>query len=116
MESKAVAGVEIKELTVKAIYEWLSEHLSSENTRDAMDPAHLVDAFLLEGVALSDLARMTNLTVSQMESMLPQSLQRIAAECKEVNRHFFQLRALVMTGVRPTSEPSLNDSDTSSPK
>ena len=116
MESKAAAGVIINELTVKDIYEWLSEFVSHETSAAATDHANIVDAYLLDGIALSDLRRMTNLTSKQMETMTPETLQRIALECKQVNRHFFQLRVMVTTGVRPAPETSLNGSDSSSPE
>lgn len=119
MDSKVISGVKIKELTVKDIYEWLADHLALEKaTKDKqeIDPATIVDNFLLEGIALADLRRMTSLTSKQMETVTPATLQNLAKECKQLNHHFFQLRAMVTTGVRPTPEPSLTSSDTPSPK
>lgn len=83
--------VRVRELTVKEIRQWLAE-LSV--TQEGVD---VVDQLLFDDVALSEIGRMTDLTADEMASATPSELDALAARCREVNRHFFALRARLMT-------------------
>lgn len=111
MKSRVIDGVEIHELTVGQIYDWLSEMVDREQRSDQSrtDPVDAVNRTLLPDCTLDDLARMSTLTVKQMRHLPPSSLALLARECQRMNPHFFRLAAGMATG----TFPPLSDSEIS---
>jgi len=83
--------VTIKELTVGEVRDWLTE---VENER-AEDPVH---ALALSECSLSDLARMSDIGIKSMEAFTPSELVDLVKACKDLNPHFFRVRA-ALSGV-----------------
>lgn len=112
MESRAVPGVVIRELTIACIYTWLVELMAAQDLGEPdQSPQAVVDRLILEDMPLTDLARMTSLPVSEMGKLTPSTLQALARECQAVNSHFFRLARGIRTGIFP----SLNDGVISAP-
>lgn len=86
----APVAVTVRELTVAEIRAWMA---------DAKVPAQpdLVDNLLLPGAALPDLTHLSSLTAEQIDLLTPSELERVLAEAKEMNSHFFGLLAAVTT-------------------
>lgn len=83
----------VRELTVGEIRVWLKE-LTLESTPD------LVTEALFDEVSLGDLARMTDLTVGDMDALLPSQLRLLMETAREINRDFFALRAKLTMAAR----------------
>lgn len=83
-----IGGVEltVKELCVSEIRALLCS-AEAENEDDALGD------FLLQDLRLCDLMAFTTLTKDQVEQMLPSHLEEVLAECKAMNRHFFEMGA-----------------------
>lgn len=81
--------VSVRELTLKEIRAWLAD-ASDESSADALD---FVGMTVVDGVTLEDLARMTDLTVADMDALTPSEVQRLADVCREVNPGFFRVAA-----------------------
>lgn len=56
-------------------------------------PADQVDALLLPGISLTELAAMTDLTLQDMAALPPSQLEKVLADCREVNPFFFGMQA-----------------------
>ncbi|MBK0415187.1 hypothetical protein JD974_12305 [Chromobacterium haemolyticum] len=56
-------------------------------------PADQVDAFLLPGISLTELAAMTDLSLEEMAALPPSQLEKVLADCREVNSYFFDMQA-----------------------
>jgi hypothetical protein len=84
-------SVEVRELTVAEVRNWMVD----VETGASEDPMH---ALALEECSLSDLARMSNMTASDMEAHGPSELADLLAKCKQINPHFFRVRA-ALSGV-----------------
>ena len=56
-------------------------------------PADQVDAFLLPGISLTELAAMTDLSLEDMAVLPPSQLEKVLADCREVNPNFFGMQA-----------------------
>lgn len=98
--------VTIKELTVGEVRDWLTE---VENERSE-DPVH---ALALAECSLSDLARMSDIAAGSMEAFTPSELGDLVKACKDLNPHFFRVRA-ALSGVarmmlEGTSPPVLTE-------
>ncbi|MBW7901266.1 MAG: hypothetical protein H3C26_07305 [Rhodocyclaceae bacterium] len=85
--------VQVKELTVSEIRQWLAD-LSAPKAEAEAD---VVDQLLFEGAAISEIGRMSDLTTAELASARPSELEAILARCREVNSHFFALRARLQT-------------------
>lgn len=55
-------------------------------------PADQVDAFLLPGISLTELAAMTDLPLEDMAALPPSQLEKVLADCREVNSYFFDMQ------------------------
>lgn len=84
-------AVTVRELTYTEVRDWLVE----TETGQAEDPLH---ALALEECSLSDLARMSSISVSELENNAPSDLADLLAACKALNPHFFRVRA-ALSGV-----------------
>lgn len=56
-------------------------------------PADQVDALLLPGISLTELAAMTDLSLEDMAALPPSQLEKVLADCREVNSYFFDMQA-----------------------
>ena len=83
--------VTVKELTVGEVRNWL---LDAE-TGVSEDPLH---ALALEECSLADLARMSDVDARALEDYTPSELALLVAAAKELNPHFFRVRA-ALSGV-----------------
>ncbi|MEO5347691.1 MAG: hypothetical protein H7834_15130 [Magnetococcus sp. YQC-9] len=64
---------------------------------------------LFESASLRDVARMTDLELEAMDVLLPSEIEALLAVCRELNPHFFQLRARLRTAmleVAQTARPA----------
>ncbi|MGE3319658.1 MAG: hypothetical protein AB7I18_10225, partial [Candidatus Berkiella sp.] len=52
----------------------------------------VLDQGLFEGIGLSDIVRMTDLTKCQIEHFTPSELQVVIQKCQELNPDFFGMR------------------------
>jgi len=85
--------VTVYELTVAEVRQWLKELAGRKGEGEKRDAADLaVDAGLYEDMQLEEIARMTDLTVEDMDAMTPSELRVVADACKEANAHFFAMR------------------------
>lgn len=80
-------AVEVRELTVGEIRRWLAE-LESE----ASEEADIVGEFLRSDLSLRDLARLTDLTVEDMDDLPQSAIGKIADTARKLNPDFFGLR------------------------
>lgn len=83
--------VTVKELTVGEVRNWL---LDAE-TGVSEDPLH---ALALEDCSLADLARMSDIDARALEDYAPSELAPLIAAARELNPHFFRVRA-ALSGV-----------------
>jgi len=81
--------VVVKELTTADVRDWMRE---IEQGLLPIDPAG--DA-LFDDVSLADIARMTTAQAEWLAEFAPSELRPLADLCKQVNPHFFRLRAVV---------------------
>lgn len=75
--------ITVFELTVEDCRRWIAESAQQYAEAD------LVRAALLEGISLYDIARMTDLSLEDMDRLTPSQLQEIAEHCRKVNGVFF---------------------------
>ncbi len=80
-------AVEVRELTVGEVRQWLAD-LESE----AAEEADIVGEFLRGDLSLRDLARLTDLTVEDMDDLPQSALAKIAETAKGLNPDFFGMR------------------------
>lgn len=76
--------VQVRELTVGEIRAWVAAI--------AEMPPDVTDQALFEELALSELARMTDLPVAEMSDLTPSELDQVLTVAKEVNQRFFAMR------------------------
>jgi len=84
-------AITVKELTVGEVRDWLTE-MEAGPGEDA------VHALALPDCSLADLARMSDVSVQALEAYTPTELAELVTTCKELNPHFFKVRA-ALTGV-----------------
>lgn len=86
----------VKELTVGEIRSLISNvrHLSA------------VDVFLIDGISLSDLERITSLTSNDLNAMTPTEVRQVWDLCKKQNEDFFSLRRRLMALAAPETQQS----------
>ncbi|MCG3130191.1 MAG: hypothetical protein FLDDKLPJ_00940 [Phycisphaerae bacterium] len=92
VEKKLTLGernVTVKELTVAEVRAWMESEQRREEKGD------LLRDMLIDGVSFADMARMSDLSIEEMEQLLPSELQQLADACAEANRVFFNLCARV---------------------
>jgi hypothetical protein len=78
--------VEVRELTFGEVRDWLTE----TETGNGEDPLH---ALALEDCSLSDLVRMAGIDIAALEACTPSDLVELIKACKDLNPHFFRVRA-----------------------
>jgi hypothetical protein len=86
--------VAVREMTVREIRDWLKDMEADAGDADYLGMS------LLEGVTLADVARMTDLSVADMDGFLPSEIDTIVAACQEVNPGFFRVAAPMLGIVR----------------
>ena len=87
------AQVQIKELTVGEIRNWMEGMASGDAAFDA------IDSMLVKDISFQDLKVMTDITDDQLNEATPKVLTDLANRCREVNEDFFRLRTeLVVMG------------------
>lgn len=74
------------ELTVSEVRNWMVD----AETGAGEDPMH---ALALEECSLSDLARMCDVSARGLEDFTPSQLAPLVAVAKDLNPHFFRVRA-----------------------
>lgn len=84
-------AVNVRELTFGEVRDWM---VSSE-AGAAIDPLH---ALAFDDCSLDDLARMCDRSAAELEEFTPSELESLVRTCKELNPHFFRLRA-ALSGV-----------------
>jgi len=88
--------VTVRELTVGEVRQWLQE-LTSAGER----PIDLIAEELFAECSLEDLARMSELSVGEMDGIAPSELRKVVEAAKALNPDFFALRGrLVALGRR----------------
>ena len=102
----------VRELTVAQVRQWLvgMEGQAAENTE-----VDVVGALLFEDTTLSDLARMSDLTVEDMNKIAPSVLDRVRTAAKELNPHFFAMRGRLLQPVQVQTVPALRSATGSTP-
>ena len=99
-----VAGrkVTVHELTVAELERWVEEGL------DPQQPVQtsVVRGGIISGLSLQDIARLSDITVEQMEEMTPSQVQVIGDACVEANRHFFALLDRIERSIQRSSTPA----------
>lgn len=84
--------VTVRELNVSEVRAWL---LDAERSED--DIQDIVGESLMDECSLRDLPRMTDLDLDALNHMPPSRIDTVIAACKEINPHFFALRARLLT-------------------
>ena len=78
--------ITVRELSVGDVRVWLKE---LEAVPEKID---LVGEGLIDGVSLADIARMTDLKVSDMDALAPSEIAALGVACRQVNVDFFGFR------------------------
>ena len=78
-------SVIVREMNVLQVRTWLAE-MQKPGDRD------LVDEALFEECSVSDIRRMTSLSIEQVDALRPSQLREVIATCKELNPDFFGFR------------------------
>lgn len=90
----------VNELTVADVRRWLAEAaVASER-----DPLH---ALALPDIGIDDLARMTSASVDILEALTVRQLQVVADTAREINPHFFRVRAAMDQAARAVQMETL---------
>ena len=77
--------VMVRAITVGEIRAWLKALEKTEGS--------IVDGALFADFTLDDLARMSDLSVAEMDDLTPSEIGTVRDACKEINFDFFALRA-----------------------
>lgn len=83
--------ITVRELTVGEIRAWLAEAEQAEAA--GLD---VVGALLFDDMALGDLARMTDITVEDMDALPLSVINQIKGAAKALNADFFALRGKIV--------------------
>ena len=78
----------IRETTVAEIRVWLQE---MERLRT--EQIDFVTHGLLNEASLSDITMMSNLTMEDLDGMVPSEIREVIAACQEINPDFFTIRS-----------------------
>lgn len=87
--------VTVRELTVGEIRAWLAE---AEQASEA--GVDVIGGLLLADCALDDVARMSDLSVDEMDSLAPSALGKIKEAAMALNTDFFGLRQRITEAAR----------------
>ncbi len=99
--------VNVRELTFGEVRDWM---VSSE-AGAAIDPLH---ALAFDDCSLDDIARMCDRSAAELEAFTPSELESLVRTCKEINPHFFRLRA-ALSGVAQMMLREINSGTSSAP-
>lgn len=83
--------ITVRELTVGEIRAWLAE----AEAADAKD-VDVVGALLFDDLDLADLARMTDISLQDMDALPLSVINQIKGAAKTLNPNFFALRGKIM--------------------
>lgn len=83
--------ITVRELTVGEIRAWLAEAEAAD-----ADGVDVVGALLFDDLALADLARMTDISVQDMDALPLSTINQIKGAAKTLNPNFFALRGKIM--------------------
>lgn len=86
-------AVIVHELTVSDVRDWIRR----QEISGLRDPIH---ALVFEDFGIDDLAEMSDATAAQLEAFAPSDLADLVKACKEINPHFFRLRAAISNTAR----------------
>lgn len=94
------------ELTVKEVRAWMQESEQKLAAQQAGEqPAEPeqdgIATMLLEDMSFEDIVRLSNLTMDDLNDMLPSEVEQAAALCKKANRVFFQMWARIRPNLTP---------------
>lgn len=90
-------SIKVKELTVAEVRHWMMDMAAQEESKTPEDNISIViDQGLFEGIGLSDIVRMTDLSKCQIEHFTPSDLQIVIQKCKELNPDFFGMRKRII--------------------
>lgn len=98
--------VTVRELTVAEIRAWLRGLDQAEAGGRMQD---LVDLALMDDVSLSDIERMTNLRMDEIEEFTPSEIEAVVAVCREVNPRFFGLQDRLRMVARRVAGRAISD-------
>lgn len=87
--------ITVRELTVAELRNWLKD---LENAKDKT--IDLVTEGIIPDASLTDVSRMIDLTLEDLDALTPTQIAGMVAVCKELNPHFFQLRDRLMVAAR----------------
>lgn len=107
---KVVVGetaIQVRELTFAEVRAWMVECEAGAST----DPLH---ALAFDDCSLDDLARMCDRSAAELEAFTPSELESLVRACKEINPHFFRLRA-ALSGVAQMMLREINSGTSSAP-
>lgn len=83
--------VTIREPTVAEMRNWLAEMDRLKN-----EPIDFVTHGLLNDASLMDIVLMSNLTLEDLDGMVPSEIKEVIAVCQEINPDFFTIRSRKM--------------------
>ena len=81
--------VEVRELTVGEIRNWLASVARLPMAEDVVD---VVDVMLLDQVRLLDLSMLSTITPAQIEQLAPSHLRQVLEAAKQLTPDFFAMR------------------------
>lgn len=82
-------AVTVRELTVGEVRDWLASVESGQTLVDA------AGEYVFEDASVQELARMCDLPVSGFDAFTPSEIEPIRQAARDLNPHFFDLRAAV---------------------
>lgn len=82
-------AVTVRELTVGEVRDWLASVESGQTLVDA------AGEYVFEDASVQELARMCDLPVSGFDAFAPSEIEPIRQAARDLNPHFFGLRAAV---------------------
>lgn len=75
--------VKVNELTVTQVRAWLNQPAPKG------DEVDVVAEMLFDDCNFATIVRMTNLTLAELDEMVPSEIRAVVRKCQEVNAHFF---------------------------
>ena len=82
-------GFHIKKLTIREIYDLFGKAMEGRDGQDGGEEPDWIGNTLFEEVTIRDLLTFTDLDRDRIMEMLPESVEKIIAEVKKENPHFF---------------------------
>lgn len=107
MVNEGRASVEVRQLTIGEIRDWLTAPAPDETGFDIL---------LLEDVSLTELRLMSTLTDDLTPLLSQDDLMAVAEKARELNPLFFGMRSRLLALAQNTPTESANSARTNSPK